>query len=118
MRTLHGNPWRSTDFAVAALFNATALLHWYGVFFKNRTGVLARPGLDIAAGFVLLILLVSGVFAKQAFDLSRQELGSFLEPDQDERFVAVSYLAFRLYIMVLGTAVILLSLADMHFQVG
>ena len=110
-RTLNGNPWRSVHFALAALFNAIVLICWFQFILICRTTISVKPGFALAAISILLLLLLAGAFAKQAFSLARHYVDDRAKRTLSEPMATISYLAFRLYLLVLGVAFMLLSLA-------
>ncbi len=109
--TLQGDPWRSVHFALAFLFNGLALLYWIEVFVKGRPNLVTRPDLAAAALFVLLLLIVAGLLGWQSYKVAKQHVGERAADKLPEQMIEVSYVAFRLYLLSLGTIFMLLSIA-------
>ena len=90
------------------MFNVFGLVKTVHVFTMIRK---SNPGLLVFLGFTTFFLFMSYLFIWQIY----QKVKIVVETHEDSPMLMLSYLAYRLYICVLGVAFMLLSVADfMH----
>lgn len=107
-RTLVKSSWRSTHFAIAVLFNGLVFLNVLRGFSLHGRIAVVNPYLSV---FVFPASIFLGYAGYLMWNIAQQTKAACLL-DQDEHEVAmlsISYIAFRVYVLLLGVIFTFLS---------
>ena len=103
-QTLTGKPVKSTHFALAGMFNLMCLLELVKTFSRLVAARKAAPELIFLLAFALFFLTMAAWSMWHVYQRSRVQLQLL----DNSTVLFISYLALRLYICVLGVAMMLL----------
>jgi hypothetical protein len=105
-RTLAGRPASSIHFVLAILFNGICLLALAKTLRILTAMRKTDPGLLIFFAFVLFFLVLAALLVWQVYRKASAEI----RVRENSLVLVISYIAFRLYICVLGVAIMLLGI--------
>lgn len=111
-RTLAGNPLRSMNIVLAGMFNLMCLLALVKTFRILSAMRNTDPGLLLLFVIALFFIIMATVSIWQVYRRARAEL----QVQDDPTALVLSYLALRLYICVLGIAIMLLFTINLMHQ--
>ena len=104
-RSLAGRVTRSIHFQIAILFNGICFLKLIEVIRSHLWLFKARPELVSLFAIVVLALLIASCFMWRIYQIAKAEL----TVQETSALSVLSYVAFRIYLLVLGVAFLLLQ---------
>ena len=108
-RSLAGKPANSKHVWVAVLLNGICLLALGDAFRALTVGRKLDPGLLIFFAFILCFLVLADFFVWQMYRKASAEM----QVREDSPALSISFMAYRLYLLVLGVAIMSLKIIGM-----
>ena len=115
-RNVRDPSWRSTYFAIAAVFNCSAFLHLAEVCLHYKRVLTHRFDAVLLALLVAVVLLVAAYLMWSVIRKTNEHLPLCTDASAAQVLLDLSHTAFRIYISLLGLAVVVLATVNLSLE--